>query len=231
MARYPRRLIIDDGATFHITWQCHNKSFLLEHDWAKDLYYQLLLKHKEKYGIKIYSYCFMSSHPHLTGKCRTQKELSRFMQVINTRFAMAVNKFYKRTGQAIRDRFVSPQIQNESQLHKVMTYIDLNPVRAKIVTHPRNYHFCSYHYYAFGKPDPLIDPCPSYEEFGSTPDERQRCYRQMVETILDDESGLKRMTYSQTCFIGDPSWVKKRFEAITMHQQRLRTTRNTALSP
>jgi len=223
MARYPRRLIIDDGATFHITWRAHNRSFFLEHEWAKKFYYHLLLRNKRKFGLAIYSYCFMSSHPHFTGKCRTQKELSCFMQVVNTGFATAANRFYKRTGQVIQDRFASPQIENDCHLWNVMAYIDLNPVRAKMVRKPTEYSYCSYNYYAHGKPDKLIDPCPAYESLGATPQERQKRYREMVETIMCEDGLAREQKYSTGCFIGDPAWVVRRYEKIKNHLQLMKS--------
>lgn len=229
MARHPRKLILDDGATFHITWQCHNRSFFLEQNWAKSLYYNLLLKNKKRFGVKIYSYCFMSSHPHLTGQCRTQHELSKFMQVVNTRFALAVNKFYHRVGQAIRDRFISPQVKDDESLRKVMAYIDLNPVRSKIVRKPGQYRFCSYRHYALGESDPLLDSCPAYEELGETPKQRQLRYQQMVEAVFQEKQHSRTDDYQKNCFIGDPDWVKARYEKILTHQRVLRLARLRAV--
>ncbi len=61
MAYLPRNQIIWDGAIFHVTWQCHNHSWLLEKDWAKQLYYDLLLKYKDRYQVVFYSYHFMNN--------------------------------------------------------------------------------------------------------------------------------------------------------------------------
>jgi len=45
MANLPRYAIIDDSCVWHVTWQCHNKDWLLESDSAKKIYYNLLLKY------------------------------------------------------------------------------------------------------------------------------------------------------------------------------------------
>jgi putative transposase len=173
----------------------------------------------------------MSSHPHFTGQCRTQGELSKFMQVVNTRFALAVNKFYGRWGQAIRDRFVSPQIKDDENLRRVMAYIDLNPVRSKIVKQPPHYHYCSYRHYAFGEPDPLLDPCPAYEELGDTPKQRQAQYRKMVEAVLEEVRPPHTDNHRRACFIGDPEWVKTRYEKLLAYERSLRLIRNNSATP
>jgi len=206
MSNQPRYAIIEDHSTFHVTWQCHNKDWLLEPDWAKEIYYNLLIKYKDRYKIKIYSYCFMSSHPHMTGYCEDKDLFSDFFRVVNACFAKAYNKRMKRRGQVVMDRFKSPRIQTDTDLFKVMHYNDLNPKRANMVTHPKDYRWSSFHYYAYGKPDPLITPAPCYMELAPSAKERQAAYLQMVEEILKCDWKDKK-PYSSAPFIGNPQWV------------------------
>lgn len=213
MANLPRYAIIQDGSTFHITWRCHNKQWLLSKDWAKQQYYDLLLKYKARYKIKIYSYCFMSNHPHLTGYCEKKELLSDFFRLVNSQFARSYNKQVGRCGQVVMDRFKSPVIQTDADLLKVMYYIDLNPNRAGIIHHPRNYRWSSYRYYAEGKEDPLITPAPSYIKLGKTKKARQSCYRQMVGEILRND-WKEKQPYSSVLFIGDPDWVWQRSQQL-----------------
>ncbi len=203
----PRYAVIQDGSTFHVTWQCHNKDWLLKEEWAKRLYYQLLLKYKDRYQVQIYSYCFMSNHPHLTGYCQNKDFFSDFFRVVNSCFAKSYNRKMKRRGQVVMDRFKSPHIQTEAEHLKVMYYIDLNPKRAGMVDHPKEYAWSSYHYYALGKEDPLITEAPSYHILGSTASERQKAYQKMVEEILKNDWKTKQ-PYSSLPFIGNPDWVR-----------------------
>ncbi len=222
MARIPRRFLISDQGTFHITWQCHNKSWLLRYAWAKDLLYSLLLRYRDRYRIKIYSYCFMSSHPHLTGFCESQEGLSDYFRLVNSLFAKTVNQRLNRLGQVVRDRFLSKQIQDDRHLLIELIYIDLNPVRAEIVDHPRAYRYCSYRYYAYGEPDPLIEPAPSYLSLGGTLEARQQAYREMVTEILKASSSRP---VADRYFIGDPIWVSNRHrelkKSLLAYQRRL----------
>ena len=73
--------------------------------------------------------------------------------------------------------YKSPVLQTDNDLLRVMTYIDLNPVRQKMVKHPRKYEWTSYHYYAYGDEDPLIEPAPSYLDLGNTASKRENEYR------------------------------------------------------
>lgn len=206
MAYQPRYLIICDDSYFHVTWRCHNKDWLLKWDWAKKLYYDLLLKYKDQHGIEIYSYNFMDNHPHLTGHLKSKEQFSAFFRLINGLFARAVNKQLGRCGQVVMDRFKSPRIETDKHMLTAMTYIDLNPYRVGKVTHPRQNNYSSYRYYAYGKKDPLLTPSPSYLTLGNTDEERQQEYRSMVDALL---SSKETKNISTAHFIGNPEWVIK----------------------
>ena len=214
MAYLPRYAIIWDGAIFHVTWQCHNHSWLLKQDWAKQLYYDLLLRYKDRHKVCFYSYHFMDNHIHLSGKIMgTKEEFSALFQVVNCQIARAINRQRKRRGQVVMDRFKSPCIQTDRDLLAVMTYQDLNSYRAGKVSHPKDYYWSSYPFYAYGKKDPLLTPAPSYLAMGRTDPQRQSAYRKLVADILEKE-GYKKRDYSKTCFIGDPDWVLKRSKEL-----------------
>lgn len=233
MAYHSRYHIVYDGCFFHVTWQCHNREWLLSSDDAKLFYYALLLKYKKKYGVTIHSYCFMSNHPHLTGQMRSREEFSNFFRVVNNLFARFYNKHHNRRGQVIMDRFKSPVIQSDLDMLRVMIYIDLNPVRQHMVAHPKEYLFTSYHYYAHGCDDPLLDPSPSYLALGQTPRQRQRAYREMVGHVLISE-GFAKKNYSAVCFIGEPEWVVQKYQelqAIMQMKRPAKKERDTSHPP
>lgn len=211
MAYIPRCEIIHDDAHFHVTWQCHNNKPLLRWDWAKQAYYNLLLKYKTKYGIDIYSYNFMDTHPHLTGHLSDTGRFSAFFKVVNSQFARIVNKRLKRRGQVVMDRFKSPLIESDKHMLNAMAYIDLNPHRAKKVSHPSENTWSSYFYYADGKDDPLITPSPSYLALGRNPIERRREYMAIVEGLMQNR---KEMNITRTHFIGNPDWVVKKYREL-----------------
>ncbi len=211
MAYLPRYNIIYDDAYFHVTWQCHNKDWLLQWDWAKQAYYNLLLKYKDKYGVQIFAYNFMDNHPHLTGHLDDKEAFSAFFRLVNSQFARIVNKHLKRRGQVVMDRFKSPVIESDEHMLTAMAYIDLNQHRAKKVDHPKKNDWSSYRYYAYGKADPLITPSPSYLALGRNDLERQQEYRAIVEALIKHR---QTMNISHTHFIGNPDWVLKKYREL-----------------
>ena len=128
MPYLPRYLIISDDSHFHVTWQCHNKDWLMKWDWAKEIYYNLLLKYKDKHGIDIYAYNLMDNHPHLAGHLQSKEAFSAFFRLVNGLFARAVNKRLKRRGQVVMDRFKSPRIETDEYMINAMAYIDMNHI-------------------------------------------------------------------------------------------------------
>jgi putative transposase len=219
MVNIPRFLIVSDGALLHLTWQCHNKDWFLKSDDYKQRYYDLLLKYKDRYEVLIHSYCFMSSHPHITCMGAKREKLSNFMKTVNSIFARWLNKKISRRGQVVMDRYKSLCMETSEDMLRVMHYIDLNPNRAGMITHPKDYKWSSFRYYAYGEEDPLITPAPAYLELGSTPEERQSAYLRQVEEILKDDWKQKK-PYSSVPFLGSPDWVAQKMKDLKDEYQK-----------
>jgi len=100
---------------------------------------------------------------------------------------------------------------------RAMTYVDLNGVRCGRDKRPDDARWSSYAYYAYGRDDPLITPPPSYLTIGETPKSRQRAYRGMVRELMRQD----RINISNTCFIGDPAWVKQQYETLREEMKTL----------
>ena len=90
-----------------------------------------------------------------------------------------------------QDRFKSQPIGKDNYFIQCGKYIELNPVRAAIVRHPKDYTYSSYTFYSEGKTDPLITGDMFYQELGNTGKERQMIYK---EIIIDE---LVRNTYKK----------------------------------
>lgn len=210
MAYYPRYAVIYDGCSFHVTWQCHNHEWHLREEWAKELYYGLLLQYKARYGVDIHSYQLMENHPHLIGTMTTKEDFSSFFRVVNNLFARKYNRQKKRRGQVVMDRFKSPRIEDDGYMLRAMIYSDLNGVRCGRDKLPDDARWSSYAYYAYGKEDPLITPAPSYLALADTTEGRQEAYRNMVHGLILQD----RINISNVCFIGNPDWVAEQYSKM-----------------
>jgi len=70
-------------------------------------------------------------------------DLSKLMWDINRSLSWDFNRKHKTNGHLWGSRFKSLLIESDDSLLKVMSYIELNPVRAGIVDDPRDYRFGS----------------------------------------------------------------------------------------
>lgn len=72
-------------------------------------------------------------------------DVSQFMKTLKQRFSIWFNKSHDRYGTLWADRFKSVLVEGKGNaLQTMAAYIDLNPVRAGLVTDPKDYRFCGY---------------------------------------------------------------------------------------
>jgi len=75
---------------------------------------------------------------------RRMFDLSEFMKDVKQRFSTWFNQTNERKGTLFEERFKSVIVQDGQALRMMAAYIDLNPVRAGIVTDPADYLWCGY---------------------------------------------------------------------------------------
>ncbi|HCZ12807.1 MAG TPA: hypothetical protein DHV16_11310, partial [Nitrospiraceae bacterium] len=90
-----------------------------------------------------------------------------------------------------QDRYKSIIISKDEYLLACGSYVEVNPVRAKIVGDPRDYKWSSYSAYAYGKKDLLIDEHPIYEQLSNNELERRKKYREFVLGVLKEKEAMK----------------------------------------
>jgi len=164
----------------HIISRGNNKRKIFRYKQDKKRYYLYLKNLKQKEKINICHYCLMSNHVHLLVEVWQESNLSMFMKRINLKYVYYYRRKYTYCGHLWQDRFQSKIINNEPYLMQCGKYIELNPVRACIVSSPENYPFSSYHYYGFGQEDSLITTNPLYKDLSPQQEKRQHIYRNLV---------------------------------------------------
>jgi putative transposase len=76
---------------------------------------------------------------------RRMWSLSNFMKSLKQRFSSFYNRGHERTGTLWEERYRSIIVEGEEKALLTMAlYIDLNPIRAGLVTDPADYRFCGY---------------------------------------------------------------------------------------
>jgi len=67
-----------------------------------------------------------------------------------------------------------------------MRYIELNPVRAGMVTDPADYPWSSYRFNALGQANDLVTPHFEWQRLGSDDSQRQAAYRALFKYALSE---------------------------------------------
>ena len=151
MARLAR--VILPGYPHHITQRGNRRQdvFFKEDDY---LYYlELLKKWCTEEQVEIWSYCLMTNHVHLIVTPNSTSNLSRAIAETHRRYTRMINFRENWRGYLWQGRFASFPM-DESYLLKAAAYVELNPVKANMVTRPEDYRWSSVHAHLKGK-DPL----------------------------------------------------------------------------
>jgi putative transposase len=142
------------------------------------------------------------------------------MQDLGRKYVHYINRTYLRTGTLWEGRYKASLIDSETYLLRCMCYIELNPVRAGMVSHPGDYRWSSYSANAHGKPNTLIAPHPRYNQLGAEPGERQHAYRELFRHQMDNDSlHAIREALNQELVLGREDF-KDKIERMTARQTR-----------
>jgi putative transposase len=163
----PRRArIAIAGIPWHIIQRGNNRSvcFYAEADYRR--YLDTLREQATKYGCAIHAYVLMTNHVHLLLAPRRPESAALLMKHLGQRYVQYINRTYRRSGTLWEGRFRSCLTQSEGYVLSCYRYFELNPVRADMVQHPRDYPWSSYRANADGLPDSLITPHEEYLRLG-----------------------------------------------------------------
>ncbi len=162
-----------EGYPHHITQRGNNKEKTFFDDEDRRFYLDSLQRYKDRYKIKILAYCLMGNHVHILAMPEKETSLARGIGGTNLLYTQYVNRKHNRSGRLWQNRFFSSVVEEEPYLWAVMRYIELNPVRAKLVKKVEDYEWSSARAHVLGiKDDVISDECwfdekeiKSYREF------------------------------------------------------------------
>jgi len=205
---------------YHLLTRGNNRQDVFEDEEDFRKYIDLLLRYKEKYHFKLYHYVMMTNHVHLVIEpSEGGGDLSEIMKGINLTYALYYKRKYNHTGHFWQDRYKSIIISNDEYLLACGSYVELNPVRAKMVEDPKDYRWSSYQTYAYGKRDVLVDEHPIYLQLSEDEVERRTKYRQFVRGMLKEKEAMKgemdrRIMYGGKDFVKEMTKTYKISEKI-----------------
>lgn len=185
MARLPRTC--PPGVPQHVIQRGNNRQacFVVERDYGA--YANWLHEAAQRYGVAIHAWVFMTNHVHLLVTPQAPQALSRMMQTVGRRYVRYFNIAHQRTGTLWEGRFKSCSVEAEDYLLACQRYIELNPVRAGMVSEPGDYPWSSYRANALGAAAKLWTPHDLYLRLGRTHQARRDAYQHLFGAFLGEQ--------------------------------------------
>jgi len=180
-----RKRICPPGYPVHIVQRGNNRQVCFAADDDMAAYVNWLRKAAQIYDVSIHAWVLMTNHVHLLMTPNNEFAISSTMQYLGRYYVPYFNFRYRRTGTLFEGRFKSSVVQTDSYLLACQRYIELNPVRAGMVSDPSEYVWSSYRAHALGVPVIMWTPHDSYLALGDSALERYQAYRNTFSAIFD----------------------------------------------
>jgi putative transposase len=215
----PRRARLSiAGNPHHVVQRGNNRSvcFFSERDYR--FYLCCLQEEAERCRCAVHAYVLNPDHVHLLVTPDTEDALSLMMRSLGSRYAQHVNHVHRRTGALWEGRYRSSIIDSERYLLTCYRYIELDPIRLRLVAHPGDYPWSSYGCHARGISSSVIRDHPLYRALGMTPEARALAYRELFRRpITEQEIAEIRTSWKKGLVLGADSFKDEIERIVARH--------------
>ena len=184
MSRLPRPVL--KNIPLHIIQRGNNRNACFFAPADYQVYLAMLADSADEHGCSIHAYVLMTNHLHILASPSETTSPARMMKSVGERYVQYVNRRYKRSGTLWQGRYRSCLVDDEQYFLVCQRYIELNPVRATMVSHPVDYDWSSYRANAYGVRDGIITPHSIYVGLAAAEMERQASYRALFQEAIPE---------------------------------------------
>lgn len=144
----PRRPRSDEpGLWHHVMNRGLAKRTVFENALDMRMFLALIARAVRAGSIELHAYSLMTTHYHLLVRS-IDGNLGETMRRVQNLYVRWFNRSRRRDGPLFRGRFRSRPVETVAYRRAVVSYIDFNPIEARIVDRPENYPHGSAHHYA-----------------------------------------------------------------------------------
>ncbi len=179
MARQPR--LTAPGYPHHVIQRGNDRQAIVRDDQDREKLLGLWGEQSTRFQVAMHAYVLMDNHFHLLLTPETVTGLPEMMQAVGRAYVRYFNDRHGRTGTLWEGRYRSSLIETDSYLLACMAYIDLNPVRAGMVSDPAEFPWSSHRHYIGQRIDKLVTPHALIWSLGNTPFAREASYLERVQ--------------------------------------------------
>jgi putative transposase len=197
------RLVLP-GVAVHVVQRGHNRNACFREQTDYFVYLMHLRELAHSIKCEVHAYCLMTNHVHLLVTPADDDSLARFMRSLGQRYVQYFNRHHGRRGTLWEGRFRSCITDSARYVLACYWYIEMNPVRAGMVTAPEGYDWSSHRANTGMAIDPGLMPHPEYLALGLDVDSRVGAYRDLFSRRLDTETEeIRRATNGGYPLVGD----------------------------
>ncbi len=195
------------GAVYHITAHGNQRKKIFLDDIDRRIWLSIFEKTYVRYNWVCYAYCLMSNHYHAVIET-PDGNLSKGMRHLNGVYTQSSNRKHNRVGHIFQGRFGSILVDKDSYLLELCRYVELNPVRAKMVTTAMEWPWSSIRVITGRAPHPswlLKDVILSY--FATDKQKAMKAYGDFVNAGMAQPSIWDNI--HNQIFLGDKTFVEQ----------------------
>ena len=139
----PRKArVVLPGTAHHVIQRGNYQQVVFQREADFRTYLYLIANNAAQHQIKIHAFCLMSNHVHFIVTPADKNNLAEFFRIVHVRYSHYKNLQWQRSGQLWQGRFYSC-VLSETHLLRAVRYVEMNPVRAKLVQYPWEYFWSS----------------------------------------------------------------------------------------
>jgi putative transposase len=177
------RLIVPD-LSVHIVQRGHDGNDCFFEDSDRLAYLNLLREFAPLCGCSLHAYCPMSNHVHLFLTPHSPTSCGLLMKNVGQRYVQRVNARRERSGTLWEGRFYSCLVPTERYALACYRYVDCNPVKPGMVSHPDEYRWSSFRLNARAQAGGFLTPHPVYLALSDDEGRRGAVYRELCDEPL-----------------------------------------------
>ena len=183
MARVAR--LVFPGVALHIIQRGNNRNACFAHDSDYLTYLSTLRQLSVKHECKVHAYCLMTNHVHLLLTPSRAEACGLLMRDLGRSYVLYFNRRHDRSGTLWEGRFRSCIAESRQYVMACYRYIELNPVRAGMVSDPGSYAWSSHAANVGLRLDPTLEPHCEYLALANVASP-QAAYRGLFKQSLDE---------------------------------------------
>ena len=204
-----------EGALYHVTSRGDRREPIFEDDEDHRVWLALLAEALDRFQATAYAYCLMGNHYHAVVQTH-RPNLSRLMRHLNGVYTLRYNRRHGKVGHLFQGRFKAVLVDEDSYFLEVCRYVDLNPVRAKMVKRPQDWRWGSYRAHT-GQDDPpaWLDTRALHQRLAPRKPPHEAAAR--YATFVAQGKGVKLWDEALTgqIYLGSETFVKRMQARIT----------------